>query len=456
MRSNRQKYRAILIFLVILASIQTICLAYGQNAPQTPQPQQTPEAQNLPEDPALKDKLGKIVVNPGGQQRLGVADFLLRANASVSLSDIKTFNDVLYNDLKFANVIDIPGKSLYPKVGLAGPTEFKAEEWEVDPVKLDYLAFGQMSGDGIEAYLFDVKTKSGLIQQNYKSGSIRSLAHQFANDILTKFGFTGIATSKIAFTNGKDILIMSYDGYDQRTLVRDGSYAILPALSPDGSRVAYISYKSTRPVISIHSTADGLPYSFISPPRGTTSSPQFSPDGGRIAYASSKDSDAMEIYVSNADGNRPRRLTDNRGVIDTSPRWNPKTGKQIAFISDRSGSPQIYIMDDDGTNVQRLLTQGGQADAPSWSPDGQYIAYTWRPSGGGHSDIYIMDISSRQIIQLTHSEGTNEAPAWAPDSRHIAFQSNRTGRLEIFVMNIDGTGQVQVSKGGGRAPSWSK
>src|SRR5262249_14324102 len=167
-------------------------------------------------------------------------------------------------------------------------------------------------------------------------------------------------------------------GFGERRLVRDGTYAILPCLSPDGSRLAYISYKTKRTTIEVHSAADGLPYSFNSFPRGTLSSPQFSPDGQMMAFSSSKDSDAMEIWVSTADGNRPRRLTNNSGIIDTSPRWNPKTGKEIAFISDRSGTPQIYIMDSDGSNVHRVLNEGGQADAPAWSPDGQFIAYTWR------------------------------------------------------------------------------
>lgn len=403
----------------------------------------------------IKDKLTGIVVNPGGVQRLGVPDFLLGIGAKDV--DVSTFNEVLLNDLKFAGVIDIAGKSLYPKKGLATPTEFKPEEWAADPLRLDYLAFGRVTGEQTEAYLYDVKTKDALINKTYRGDSTRKIAHQFADDILKKlFNIDGIANSKIAFTNGKDIMLMDYDGYGQRTLVRDGSYAILPSMSPDGSRLAYISYKTGQPTIQVHSTGDGLSLGFASFPRGTISSPQYSPDGGRIAFASSKDSDAMEIYVANSDGNRARRLTDNRGIIDTSPRWNPKTGKQLAFISDRTGSPQIYIMDDDGTNVQRILNEGGQADAPSWSPDGQFIAYTWRPSGAGRSDIYIMDITTKQILQLTRGDGSNEAPAWAPDSRHIVYQSNRTGRWEIFIMNVDGSTQTQVSKGGGRSPSWAR
>jgi TolB protein len=403
----------------------------------------------------LKDKIGRIVVNPGGLQRLGIASFIIGLGAETK--EVATFDDVLLQDLKFAGVIDIVGKSLYPKAGLANPNELKIEEWNAEPANLDYLAFGQVKGDAVEAYLYDVKTRNGLVEKVYRGQSPRQVAHQFADEILKKlFNIDGVATSKIAYTTGKDIMLMDYDGFGQHLVVRDGSYAILPNLSPDGARLAYVSYKSGRPTIEVHSANDGLPYSFASFPRGTISSPQFSPDSNRLAFASSRDSDAMEIYIANVDGNRPRRLTNNERVIDTSPRWNPKTGKQLAFISDRSGTPQIYIMDDDGGNVQRVLNEGGQADAPAWSPDGQFIAYTWRPSGAPRSDVYVLDIASRQILQLTHGNGSNEAPSWAPDSRHIAFQSNRSGRWEIYIMNVDGSEQRQVSRTGGRSPSWSR
>lgn len=433
------KHRLVLLIAVILLIASTsIFPARAQN-----------------QDTGLKTKLQQITVNPGGLLRLGSSDFLQRAG--VSESDVTMFNEVVTNDLKFTGVLDIVGKSLYPKKGLSSPAELKIEEWSAEPAKLDYLAFGQISGDGVQAYLYDVKSKNGLIEKIYRGDTIRTSAHKFADEIIKKLlNADGIATSKIAYTTGTNIMIMDYDGYGQRTLVRDGTYAILPSLSPDGSRLAYVSYKSQRPTIQVHSTSDGLAYGFASFPRGTVSSPQFSPDGSRMAFASSINSDAMEIYVANADGNRPRRLTNNEKIIDTSPRWNPKTGNQLAFISDRSGSPQIYIMDADGSGVQRVLNEGGQADAPSWSPDGQFIAYTWRPSGAGRSDVYIMDVATKQILQLTYGNGSNEAPAWAPDSRHIAFQSNRSGRWEVYIMNVDGSDQRQVSKGGGRSPSWAR
>jgi TolB protein len=140
--------------------------------------------------------------------------------------------------------------------------------------------------------------------------------------------------------------------------------------------------------------------------------------------------------------------------VNISPRWNQKTGREIAFVSDRGGSPQIYIIGADGTNERPLLSMGGQMDSPAWAPDGRFIAFTWDGGGGGFH-IYLADVASGQVLRLTR-EGRNENPTWSPDSRHIAFQSNRTGRWEIWAMHIDGSEARQLTKTGGRSPSWSK
>jgi TolB protein len=96
------------------------------------------------------------------------------------------------------------------------------------------------------------------------------------------------------------------------------------------------------------------------------------------------------------------------------------------------------------------------ADSPSWSPNGQYLAFSWKPPGGPNFDIFVIDISTRQVVQLTNGPGSNESPAWAPDGRHLAFQSNRTGRFEVYTMNIDGSEVKQITRGGGSSPAWTK
>ena len=411
---------------------------------------QQPAAQT-PQTDELKKQIGTIIVTPGNGPMLAVADFQARA-AGLDQA-VVTFNEVLLADLRFAGIANLVGKSLYPKTKLADPASLKPEEWANDPVKADYVSFGSLlSATDAQGFLYDVKTNSQLLSARLSGGDVRDLAHQFADQIVKMLtGQDGIATSKLAFIANREVHLMDYDGYGARQFSRDGSIALFPALALDGSRLAYVSYRSGHPNVVVRSL-DGLIIG-ATQFKATTTSPALAPDG-RLVFSSSKDSDSMEIYVANGDGSNARRLTTTRNAVNISPRWNPKTGREIAFVSDRGGAPQIYVMSADGTNERPLLSMGGQMDSPAWSPDGRYIAFTWN-GGGGAYNIHLADVATGQVLRLT-SEGRNENATWSPDSRHLAFQSNRTGRWEIWAMLVDGSEQRQLTRNGGRSPSWAK
>lgn len=397
----------------------------------------------------LRKQIGAIIVTPGGGPSLAVADFQPRAGGLESA--LATFNETLWNDLRIAGVANLVGKSLYPKTRLADPVALRYEEWVNDPVKSDYVAFGNLTGaNTAQGFLYDVKTQQQLLSAAM-SGEPRQMAHQFADQIVRLLtGQEGIAQSKIAYIANREVYLMDYDGYGARAFTRDGSIALFPSLSLDGKRLAYVSYRGGHPNVVIRGE-DGLIIGSTQF-KGTTTSPSIGPDG-RIVFASSKDGNSMEIYVANGDGSNVRKLTSTPNAVNISPRWNPKTGREIAFISDRGGSPRIYLMDADGANERPLLNLGGHMDSPAWSPDGRFIAFAW--DGDGAFNIYLADVASGQTLRLTR-EGRNESPAWSPDSRHIAFQSNRTGRWEIWAMRIDGSEQRQLTRTGGRSPSWSR
>ncbi|PYT07258.1 MAG: hypothetical protein DMF60_07505 [Acidobacteria bacterium] len=389
------------------------------------------EAQPPQED--LKKQIGTIIVTPGNGPNLAVADFIARSAGLEAATG--TFNQVLWADLDFAAVSGLVGKSLYPKTLVPDPASLKFDDWSADPVKADYVAFGNLQNTGgaisADTYLFDVKTKQQIIASRH-SGDPRRIAHEFADEIVKLLtGRDGIATSKMGYVSGDSIKLMDYDGFNQRNFASDGPIVRFPQFSPDGRYLAYVSFKTGVPNIVVRSAEGGLigGTSFNS----TTTSPTISPSG-QLAFSSAVGGDgSMEIYVSNLDGSNARRLTRTAKGINISPRWNPQTGREIAFISDRAGTPQVYVMDSSGGNQRPLIARGGQADSPSWSPDGRY----------------------GQLIQIT-SRGRNESPTWSPDSRHVAFQSNRSGRWEVWQAHIDGTGQRQLTRGGGRSPTWAK
>jgi TolB protein len=429
-----------------------LVLAFGLQSP--------PSSQN-----ELKQQIGKIIVIPGAGPAMAVADFVSRSERAAEAAEI--ISKVLYDDLSFAGVTAVVGKGLYPTNKPAEPSQADFAAWSVDPIRADYLAFGNVTVASdeliVESYLYDVQAKNRLlsVQNRYALNQARTAAHKIADEIVKLLaGFDGIATSRIAFVSGRgnqsDIFVMDYDGANVRRVTSDNYITLFPNWSPDGKMLAFISYQTGVPNIHIKSLVEGVSLPFPHFNRGTTISPAFSPDGKMIAFCSSKDSGSTQLYVAGADGSGLRRLTNDSPVIHSSPRWNPRTGREIAFISNRSGSPQIYAIDVDGSNLRRLLDKGGFADSPSWSPDGRYIAFTWRPPSASRFDIFLMEVATGAVIQLTDGAGDNESPSWSLDGRHIAFQSSRSGRFEVYLMHIDGTGVKQITTAGGRSPAWSR
>jgi TolB protein len=290
----------------------------------------------------------------------------------------------------------------------------------------------------------------------------RLIAHRFADEIIFRLGggVQGIAETKVYFVShrsgAKEIWQMDYDGANQKQLTHLGSIALSPHASPDNSRVAFSGVTKDGWQILMYSLELNRLVTFPSF-GGDNYSPAWSGDGQNLAFSSSRTGNT-EIYTVSASGGNSKRLTENKAP-DVSPTWNPKTNAQIAWVSGRTGLPQIYTMASDGTNVVRMTDQG-YAVSPSWSPNGQFLAFAWvrhyGPGAPGASDIYVMDIASKQWAQLTHDGGRNDFPSWSPDGRHIVFQSNRTGKTQIWTMLADGSEVRQLTtQGENSQPNWS-
>jgi TolB protein len=408
--------------------------------------------------------------------RLAVADFKPAGTDPKTSEFLKIFNDILASDLDNAGIFDIVSKSFHPLAVPGTPEEMRLDAWSNPPANAAMLAFGNFGVAGADVamhgWLYDVKNPASpqVLGKQYRdpgsAANARTQAHRFADEIIFRLGggIPGIAESKIFFVSDragghKEIWEMDYDGANQHALTNLGTIALSPKGSPDGTRVVFSAFARHGHELHMYSRDLGR---MVAYPRfgGTNISPAWSPDGTQIAFSSSMRGDS-DIYVVDASGTNPRRLTAIKGP-ESSPVWNPKTGAQIAFVSGRSGVAQIYMMDADGTNVQRVIDTG-YAVSPSWSPNGQFLVFSWirryqpgAPGAPGGQDIYIMDIASRQWAQLTHDAGRNDFPSWSPDGRHIVFQSNRSGKDEIWTMLADGTRQQPLtSSGKNTQPSWS-
>jgi len=404
--------------------------------------------------------------------RVAVADFVGKSPSAQPLG--VEFSDIVRSDLDFSGILELVSKSYYPLQAPGTQVEVDYKAWTDAPASTQLLAFGNLSTDNsleIQAWLNDVRNASlpPVIGKVYRGevndAQVRTFAHQFADEIISKLsgGLPGIASTQIAFVSNrsgnKEIWAMDYDGENQHQLTQLHTISLTPRWSPDASRIAFTCYMqpgSSGVVTAQICVQSMLTNHLISWPRfrGTNSSPAWSPDGSQLMFMSSMNG-SPELFVADASGQRPKRITFSSGA-STSPSWNPKTGQQVAFVSDRGGIPQLYVMNADGSSQSKIdLPDMGYVIDPAWSPNGQLLSFSWRRPNGNY-DLYVMEIATRQLVELTRDVGRNERPSWAPDGRHLVFESTRTGTRQIWSMLADGTAARQLTtQGQNESPNWS-
>lgn len=239
------------------------------------------------------------------------------------------------------------------------------------------------------------------------------------------------------------------DGRGRRALLADPSVSFWgPAWSPDGTQVVFsrsvpvVVSPGSNPAELYIADSDGANLRQLTDNGRSNYLPAWSPDGRQIAYVSGGRGgfDSHEIYVINADGSGESNLTVN-DAQEYGVAWSPD-GSKLAFGSKRDGEMRIYTMNPDGSEQQSLpIPAAGQA--PWWSPDGRQIVYTLE--SGGNSDIYVMDTDGGNQRLLVGGPAWEYLASWSPDGRRIAFTSHRNGEAAIYVADADGSGVKRVS-----------
>jgi TolB protein len=319
--------------------------------------------------------------------------------------------------------------------------DVQAATWRAKGADAVVVGSARPLADGrveVRFVLVDVVKQAPLVAMVYTvtPAQYRSTAHKIADVIYEKMtGDAGVFSTRIAYITKLgprfQLLVADADGNDPQGIVTSNEPMLSPRWSPDGTRIAYVSFESKKPVVYVQNLATGA-RAAVANFRGSNSSPAWSPDGRTLAVTLTKDG-GSQLYLMNADGSNPQRVMSSPG-IDTEAMFMPD-GKSMLFTSDRGGSPQIYRLTLGSGAVERLTFDGSYNVSPRPFPDGKGFAFVRRD--GNHFQIAVQDFASRQVQVLTAGP-LDESPSVAPNGKLILYANEVGGRGILAAVSSDG------------------
>ena len=342
--------------------------------------------------------------------------------------------------------------------------EVNFKEWQA--LGQSYMVIGQVVDAGgqynVQFQLLDTYKSAQLLGYRMVSSSadLRRTAHHISDLIFEKLtGKKGVFSGRIAYITTTDLgnkqqshrlQVADADGFNPQTIASSVEPLMSPSWSPDGKKVAYVSFERKSAAIYVQTLATGERVRVAEFP-GINGAPAWSPDGTRLALTLSKDG-SPDIYVLNLSTRALMKLTKSF-AIDTEPSWSPD-GSSIVFTSDRGGKPQIYMVPSQGGQEKRLTFSGNYNARASFSPDGRSLVMVH--GNGNDYRIAVMDMATRSLNVLTGGRA-DESPSFAPNGAMILYASKKGRTGFLSAVSLDGKMQQKLvfNSGEVREPSWA-
>lgn len=403
----------------------------------------------------------EIEITEGVESALPVA---IAAFTGDSYTAPEAIEDIVRSDLRRSGIFDVLENQHFPQK-IDATSQLHYPRWREAGV--ESLLTGEVIQIGenqyrIEFRLFDLvrqKRLSGHAISSVRREDMRKAGHKISDIVFESLtGTRGAFSTQIAYVSTRgtapnrkyELQIADADGHNARTIFSSSQQLMSPAWSPDGTRLAYVSFEKGNSAIYVQDVKEGRRF-MVSAQSGINSAPAWSPDGRYLALTLSIDGSA-DIYLMDTRTRRLRRLTRDSS-IDTEACWMPDS-KALLFTSDRSNETQVYRVSVRGGKPRRVTYEGAYNAAPDVSPDGRQLAFVHNNGTGFR--IAVMDLGSGAMRILTEGH-LDEGPSYAPNGKMIIYAASERDRGVLAAVSANGRAQQKLRMIGGdvRAPTWS-